>query len=55
MFADEWEKIEKQFNLAERETVTMTTENFKKAMFHSYRKGEESAAGAELFGKLFGG
>ena len=55
MFADEWEKIEKQFNLTERDTVTLTTENFRKAMFHAYQRGEESAAGADLFGKLFGG
>jgi len=54
MFDDEWEKLEKQFNLKERETVAMTVENFKKAMFHAYQRGEESAAGADLFEKLFG-
>ena len=53
MFEDVWKKIEKQFNLAERETVTMTTENFKKAMLHAYTRGEREAEGKELFNNLF--
>jgi len=38
----------------ERETVTMTSENFIKAIRFAYNAGKNSPKGDEIFNKLFG-